>query len=269
MSDIRTKVREIYSIEQLSAGRSPIHDVHPLAKILVTLTYLVCLVSAGPYDLTRTVLFLFYPVIVIALAAIPFRMILSRALVALPFCLLAGLSNLVFNQTEAFRIGTVGISLGLMSFVVIVLRTLLSVSAVLILVAVTPVAELTGQLRRMGLPDMIVTLFEMTYRYIGTLLGEAAGMFTAYQLRAASRRGLEMRDMGSFVGMLLLRSFDRADRVYNAMKCRGYPGQVRQEAARQLKLNDCVFLALAGGSALLFRLTDLIGTAARQLGGAI
>lgn len=35
-----------------------------------------------------------------------------------------------------------------------------------------------------------------------------------------------MKDMGIFVGQLLLKSFDRAESIYVAMKCRGYDGNL-------------------------------------------
>ncbi len=63
------------------------------------------------------------------------------------------------------------------------------------------------------MPDIFVTLFEMTYRYIAVLMGEASSMYTAYMLRSTERKGLQMRHMGSFVGQLFIRSYDRAERV--------------------------------------------------------
>jgi cobalt/nickel transport system permease protein len=94
--------------------------------------------------------------------------------------------------------------------------------AVLLLIAVTPLAQITASMRRFRIPSIFIVMFEMTYRYIGVLVTEAYSMFTSYSLRNASAKGIEIKDMGNFTGQLLLRSFDRADRVYNAMKCRGY-----------------------------------------------
>jgi cobalt/nickel transport system permease protein len=64
----------------------------------------------------------------------------------------------------------------------------------------------------------------MTYRYISTLLGEAATMLTSYLLRSPRQKGVKMRDMGSFLGQLILLSAARAEHVYQAMKCRGFSG---------------------------------------------
>ncbi len=257
MADIRSKVYEIYSLEQLSSGTSGIHRLHPIVKMAATLVYMICILSFDRYALSRLVPYIFYPVVIMSMAEIPYRLILKRALVALPFCIFAGLSNVFFDSDTAIVIGGITISYGLLSFFAILLRSLFCVSAILILVAVTPFAELTAQLRRLHVPDMLVSLFEMTYRYIGTLLGEASSMFTAYSLRSRNNKGLEMKHMDSFVGQLLLRSFDRAERIYDAMKCRGYPAGKHATNQERITWADMLFLLSVVLSSVLFRVVDM------------
>ncbi|MEG1426427.1 MAG: cobalt ECF transporter T component CbiQ [Oscillospiraceae bacterium] len=256
MADIRSKVHEIYSLELLSGGQSGIHRLHPLVKILGVLTYIVAVVSFDRYALSQLVPYIFFPVLLMALAEIPYSMILKRTMIALPFCLFAGFSNLIVNTTPVLRFGGVTVSAGLLSLIAIVFRTLLSVSAVLILVAVTPFSELTAQLRRFHVPRILVMLLEMTYRYIGALLEEVSSMYTAYRLRGDSPKGIELRHMGSFVGQLLIRSFDRAERVYSAMQCRGYTLDAEQVKSRPLQGRDWVFLCTVCGLSVLFRCVD-------------
>ena len=87
----------------------------------------------------------------------------------------------------------------------------------------------------MHVPGMLVMLFEMIYRYMGTLADEAATMVMAYRMRGNGKQWPDLRHFGPFVGQLLLRSADRAERVYHAMQCRGYgnavAGKVRKDAA--------------------------------------
>ena len=45
MADIRAKTAALTSLEQLAAGHSLIHRVHPAAKLLGTAVYLLCLLS--------------------------------------------------------------------------------------------------------------------------------------------------------------------------------------------------------------------------------
>jgi cobalt/nickel transport system permease protein len=69
-------------------------------------------------------------------------------------------------------------------------------------------------------------------------------MYIAYSLRNAGGKGIKMRDMGSFAGQLLLRSFDRSDRIYNAMKCRGYSLSATAQSRQSFMLKDFIFFAM-------------------------
>jgi cobalt/nickel transport system permease protein len=131
----------------------------------------------------------------------------------------------------------------------------LCVMAALLLVATTPFTELTAQLRRLHAPMVFVMVFEMTFRYIGVLLEEVYSMTTAYKLRAGNKKALEMRHMGSFVGQLLLRGFDRAERVHAAMRCRGYSLKHVPPSRRRFKYSDALALAAVCLPSLLLRFT--------------
>jgi cobalt/nickel transport system permease protein len=72
-----------------------------------------------------------------------------------------------------------------------------------------------------------------------------------------------MRHMGSFVGQLLIRSFDRAERIYAAMKCRGYPGRTAQTAHISIRAADTVFLLSTTVPFILLRVFDMTALYAR------
>lgn len=268
MKNFSSKVNEIYSLEQFSSMDTVIHRLHPSVKITATFFYILMVVSFDRYAFTRLVPYVFYPVIIIALAEIPYSLILSRLLLALPFTMFAGISNIIFDQSIFVRILGVSISFGVVSFMTLGFRALLCVAAILILVATTPFTSLTGQLRRMKIPEMFIVLFEMTYRYIGSLIEETTIMIIAYQLRRNSNKGIDMKHMGSFVGQLLIRSFDKAQQVYDAMKCRGYGLYVRHMKKVRLTALDYGFLVIACGLPLLFRLLDVSITFQQFLPGA-
>ena len=257
MTDIQDKIQDIYSLEQLADQNTYIHSLHPFVKLCGALTYIIAVVSFDRYAFGHLVPYIFYPIILMALAEIPYSILLKRVLVALPFCLFAGLSNIIFDRTPKLYVANIAVSGGVLSFCTIMFRTFLCVMAVLILVSTTPFTQLSAQLRRFKVPEILVTIFEMTYRYIGALLLEVSSMYTAYMLRSNRKKGLEMRHMGSFVGQLLLRSFDRAERVYNAMKCRGYTLYNSYHKRKQLTGNDLLFLSVVCGFCLLFRFIDI------------
>lgn len=257
MTDIKSKIQEIYSLEQLSRQKSPVHSRHPSVKLISALVYIITVVSFDTAEFSRLIPFVFYPVILMSLSGTPWKPVLKRAAIALPFAVLAGISNIIYDREAVYIIGSLIISRGMLSFASLLIRTFYCVTAVLILIAVTPFGELSDQLRRMHVPGIFVLIFEMTYRYIGALLEEASSMYTAYILRSTKHKGLQIRHMGSFIGQLLIRSFDRAERVYSAMKCRGYSEIYRLKKVKRLLPADYIYLILACLPFITLRVYDI------------
>ena len=255
--DIRNKISVIYSLEQLSSGNSVIHSLHPMSKLLFTFVFIITVISFDRYDIYRFIPFILYLAIIIALSKTPFLMLLKRVLIVIPFCLFIGITNLVFEQNIAFTIGNLNITFGFLSFCVILFRAFLCVMAVLLLTAITPFTELTTQLLKLKMPKVFILMFEMTYRYIGVLFAEASSMHNAYLLRGAGKKAVEIRDAGSFIGSLLFRSFDRADRIYSAMKCRGYMLKNIIILENKFKMKDAVYCISIFLFCLLFRFIDI------------
>jgi cobalt/nickel transport system permease protein len=253
MSDVGARVRELRALETLSAGQTAVHRLHPLTKLLCALVFIILVASCGRYDVARLAPYLFYPCVMMALAELPYKLLLSRVLIALPFCLFAGLSNVFFDKVAAFSVGGLTVSLGVLSLAAILLKMYLCVMAALLLIATTPVSELTLELRRLRAPALFVLVFEMTFRYIGLMFEEAYSMITAYKLRSGNKKALEMRHMGSCAGQLILRGFERAGRVHAAMCCRGYPLRHVPPARRRLQYRDALALAAVCAPSLLLR----------------
>ena len=237
---MNNKIQELSALEQLSGGDTFVHRLHPTVKLLATAIFIITVISFDRYALEQLIPYIFYPTLLMMLSETPYSMLFKRFMIALPFCLFAGISNIIFDKS-------------IIPFFTIILRTYLCVMAVLLLVSVTPFSEIAGSMRRLRIPGIFVTIFEMTYRYIGVLLEEAYSMYIAYSLRSANGKGIKMRDMGSFAGQLLLRSFDRADRVYNAMKCRGYALHALPQSRQSLMLKDFIFFALVCIFCVTFR----------------
>lgn len=256
ISNIGIKMTEMYMLEQLADGKTAIHRLHPMVKLVSTLFYIVVVISVGRYDFFTLIPFLFYPSILMPISETPYKPLFKRLLIALPFSLFAGISNIIFDTQISSYIYGVGISYGVISFFTILLKTYLTVMAVLLLVSTTTLKDLSHQLTRLKVPPVIVMLFTMIYRYISILLNEASTMFTSYILRCPKGKGINIRHMGSFVGQLLLRSIDRAERVYYAMKCRGYHGAVSYAQKRKMSFNDCAYLILICAIASSFRFID-------------
>ena len=268
---MKDKIRELYALEQLSGGHTWVHKLHPTIKLLTTAVFVVVTASFDRYALGRLIPYVFYPTLLMAFSETPYAMLLKRFLIALPFCLFAGVSNVVFDRSPAFKISGAAVSFGVVSLFTILFKAYLCVMAVLLLVSVTPLAEITASMRKLRIPAIFVVIFEMTYRYIGVLFEEAYSMYLAYSLRSGGAKGVAkgvaMRDMGSFVGQLLLRSFDRANRVYSAMKCRGYVPRSLPQGKRALSSVDWVFGVAICSLCAAFRFVDVNALFVSVFGG--
>lgn len=254
---MKNNIHEFYALEGLANRNTCVHRLHPLAKLITSAVFIIMVISFDKYSFGRLIPYIFYPAFLMVLSETPYSMLLKRFLIALPFCLFAGITNVIFDRDYAFVIGGIAVSYGLISLFTILFRTYLCVMAVLILVSVTSLSELTNAMRRVRVPNIFIIMFEMTYRYIGVLVNEAYSMYIAYSLRSAKEKGIEMRHMGSFAGQLLLRSIDRAERVYNAMKCRGYVFHAFLPNRRKLKQKDIIYIIIVCGLCVTFRIVNL------------
>jgi cobalt/nickel transport system permease protein len=268
MSRFHGAAAGIDHIERLGRRSSAIHGLNAGIKLAVTLLYIALVVSFGQNEISGLMPFIFYPIVVMAMSGTPFRPLLSRLAVALPFALAVGISNMLLLTGGVFTIGGITITRGMVSFASIMLKTAFSVFAVLLLIATTPFTNIAALLTA-ARPLRIVGLqIVLTYRYIATLLGEAGDCWTAYMLRAPGLKAVRMKDMGAFMGALLLRSFDKAERVYYAMKCRGFAGVYHGSGrgAGGLTRADWVFLLVSAGALCAMRAVNislLVGAFAR------
>lgn len=209
------------SLEQCAAKSGLLQNIHPCAKFLATLCFALCTASSRD---PRTLL-LFLPVlgIIHIIARIPLALFLRRIAIALPFALFTGIWGCFFDHTVVITIANFPITGGFWMLISILLRTWLGVGIVLMLVGTTPIRTIAIAMRVMHCPTEIALLFELICRYLGTLIDEVKRIRTAYQLRGGNANSTLIQHFGSLAGSLLLHSFDRAQRIYHAMICRGYP----------------------------------------------
>lgn len=253
MSRLTDSLIRIQSLEELAEGDTAIHRIHPMAKMITTVFFLVVVISFNKYNISGLIPFVIYPILLMALGEIPYQSVLSRLLIALPFAFFAGLSNPFLDRGTVFLFLGIPVSRGLLSFASILIKTVLSVMAVLILVATTSMDRLAHELIRIKIPKIFVMQIMLTYRYLGLLITEAGNMMTAYHLRSSRQRGIRLEHAGTFMGQLLLRSFERADKVYTAMKCRGFNGEYHFALSEKMKFGDYIYGLLLCAVLLLMR----------------
>jgi cobalt/nickel transport system permease protein len=227
MNKLGKNLVDIGYMDTLAAGDSPLHRLDPRAKILTTLLFLVAVVSFNKYEISALVPFFSYPVFLILAGELPAGYLAGKILVVAPFAVLVGILNPVLDRHILFHLGSFGIAGGWVSFLSILMRFILTVSAALVLLALTGINAICEALIRTGVPKPFVIQLLFLNRYIFELTGEAERMSRARSLRSLGRGTMSFRVFIQIIGHLLLRTLDRAERVYRAMLCRGFDGRIR------------------------------------------
>lgn len=146
------------------------------------------------------------------------------------------------------QITTVGLTvLGSVTF-----KTLLSLLMVNVLILTTSIPALLHALVELRTPSLLVAIMASMYRYISVLTGE----FSAMRRAAASRNLIgsnrwQRLVIGNMIGSLFIRTYERGDRVYQAMLSRGYQGIPPVEKVQPGGKRDILALTLTVTLALL------------------
>ncbi|HWR38391.1 MAG TPA: cobalt ECF transporter T component CbiQ [Patescibacteria group bacterium] len=229
-------------LDDLSTQKTFIHSLHPGVKLLTTLFFVVAVTSFPKYEFAALLPFFFYPLAQISLGNLPWQHLLKRLLLVAPFVLFVGVFNPLLDRTPVAILGPLVLSGGWLSFFSITLRLSLTVTAALILVATTGVDGVCSGLLRLGVPRVLVVQILFMYRYLHVLLEELIRCIQAYTLRSFHGESLRFQAWGSLLGQLLLRTLDRAQRIYQAMLCRGFDGEVPFSRKRTVQSRDVMYL---------------------------
>jgi cobalt/nickel transport system permease protein len=268
MSRLATALQELRALDALALRDTPLARRDPRAKLAVTLGLIVTVLSFDRYQVAALLPLALCPAVLSAQAQVPARMMRRSLWLAAPFALTIGLANPWFERSPMLALGGVELSAGWVSFVSIVLRVALSVSATLVLVGSTGMPALCAGLSQVGVPRVLTAQLLLLQRYTHVLAEEALRMSTAHTLRAGPGRRMTLTLFASLMGQLLLRAFDRAARVHQAMLARGFDGQLRQAEGRCWQGADTAFVALWLGYFALVRAVDLPLALGRLITGA-
>jgi cobalt/nickel transport system permease protein len=242
MSRLEAALADLRLADTLAARETSLSRFDPRAKILATIAFLVAVVSFGRYSVAALLPFALYPVALVAAGEVPWRWLARKLLLAAPFAVLVGIANPVLDRAPMAVGLDLAVAGGWVSFASILLRFVLTVSAALAVVAGTGMGALCAGLAAMGTPRVFTAQLLFLWRYAFVLGGEGARMATAREARG----GLGSPTLsvyGALAGHLLLRAFERAERIHRAMLARGFDGEVRTLRPLRWAPRDTVFVA--------------------------
>jgi len=230
------------------AGESPVAALDPRTRILAAAAWAVVVVGLSS-------LVVLAAAVVIALAAartaaLPARPTATKV-VTMDGFVVALLVMLPFTTPGApvAALGPLTASAeGVRLALAIALKANAVVLMLLAMVGTLEPATLGHALRRLAVPAGLIHLMLFTVRYIALLGEEATRLRTAMRARAFAPRTDRhtLATYGYLVGMLLVRAAERAERVLDAMKCRGFDGRLVALTSFRFTRADAVAAAGAG-----------------------
>lgn len=206
---------------------------HPGLTLALTFTYLIWLGLLPVGHWTRLAAFALLLWLVMLAARRNPLLLGARALAVTPFSLAA--LPLIFSVPGPALTHVLGYPLsqpGCERFLTILMRAWLAAQAGLFSLSLLGRPRVLLALSQLGLPPLLLSIVTLMMRYLDVLHDELERMNRARLARSAGQRPpswwWRAVKVGQTAGCLLVRALDRGDRVYLAMKSRGYDGRERR-----------------------------------------
>ncbi|HEV2781021.1 MAG TPA: cobalt ECF transporter T component CbiQ [Actinophytocola sp.] len=207
------------------AGGSAVHRMAPQVKIVAALAVVVCVVATPRTEFLAFGGYLAVLVAVWMVAGIPVRWFAARAVIELPFVILAVVMPFLGGGA---RYPFLGLSLsvdGSLAGWNILAKGTLGMLVSLTLAGTTTPRDLILGLQRLHVPAMVTTVATLMLRYLAVIAAEARRMRTARLARGHDPRFLwQVGATARGIGTLFVRSYERGERVHLAMVSRGFAG---------------------------------------------
>ncbi len=242
-------ITEINRTERLSAKNTVIHNADAFAKFIVTAVYTAAVVSTDIYAPLALIPLVFYNIVIFILGEIPFRSSVPRILAVMPFVILIGIGNVISDRTVV-EVGA-GIYLcgGVVTFISIFLRGILTVTAVYLFICTTGFYPFSRKLMAHRHLRIFGWILSLLYRYIILMLEESSAIMKAYTLRRGES-GISLKAAGSVLGLFFLRVSEKADRIYGSMQLRGFGSGT---VCKKMSWRDFLYIFIFVTMILFFR----------------
>ena len=211
-------------------SKSQLHELSPQLKILATLLIVVSIAFSkiiNPFQIISHAVIVF---LIIRLSNIPLKTYLKRLTLDIPFILFAlflpflssGNNDMVFTlfSFEVYRTG-------LLEMFAILFKATAGLSMGIVLTATTTNIELIYGLQKLKLPPIIIAIMSFSIRYIDVFIDEFKRVKISMQSRGYIEKGIKtLLPIAYASGAMLIRGYERGERVYLSMISRGFTGVI-------------------------------------------
>lgn len=223
------------------------HSLAPHTRLLCTLLFVFAIVLTPNGHWFTWGIYSLILLCLILLTKVTLTVLLKRVAVESAFIFVVLLGTLFRDGGRViWAWGPLQITtLGLTILGSVTLKAFLSLLILNVLTLTTSIPALLNALLILRIPPLLVAILASMYRYINVLIGEFNAMS-----RAASSRNLMASNhwqrlvVGNMIGSLFIRTYERGERVYQAMLARGYQGIPLREKVPKGGFLDVVALTL-------------------------
>jgi cobalt/nickel transport system permease protein len=245
--------------EPFAHGDSLLHRLDPRIRVVAATALSVVVALSNQF--TTLAIALAAGLILIALARLPMMAVAGRLSVVAGFLLLLWLVlPITVGGAPLLKLGPLTANReGVAHAGRITLKSMAILSLFMAIVTTMSVATLGHTLARLRLPDKLIVLLLLTYRYVFVLDQEYQRLKRAADIRGF-RSGTNLHSYRTYaylVGMLLVRASARARRVYLAMCCRGFSGRFYTLADLSPAPHNLPFALIFGGLGILLLSLEL------------
>jgi cobalt/nickel transport system permease protein len=234
-------------IEELFAqGSSFLHRLDPRVKIIGAICFITTIALVNSFAALGCACLFSFTMLIIA--RLPWRAVSKRMLLVNGFTLFLWITlPLTYDGEHSYRLWYLTLSQeGIDLATRITLKTNTIILIIIALLTTSTVAQLGSALDRMHFPKKICFLLLYSYRYIFVIHQEYLRLLRAARMRSFSPK-TNLHTYKSFAylfGMTLVKSYNRAQRVHQAMLLRGFNGRLISLHRYEIGKADMLFLLM-------------------------
>ena len=221
-------ITQIIRFDDLASKNSPIHDLEGRIKLITTVfIILVCVVSKE----------IFIPIIleivllaILKIANLSYIDSFKRLLMLLPF----GGAIIIFQpfiqpgniiwSYSWLHITDVGLNWA----VLLLIRMIVSLTAIIIYSSTTPLQEMASSFRKLKMPRDLAMILSIMVRFLFLFVDELAAIRKSQKSRNFSIHAKNtpykwrVKQVGYTIGMMFLKAYEQGERVHKSMVSRGF-----------------------------------------------
>jgi len=204
---------------------SPIHRLAPEAKIVATLGIVVCVAITPREAIWAFGVYALIAVAIVTVSRVSPLFVLARLAAIVPFLIFALFIPFI-GTGETTVVWGMELSVdGLWASWNILAKATLGAVVTIVLTATTEVPDIMKGLGVLRVPPLLTAIAIFMVRYLELITDELNRMRVAMTARGYDPRWLsQVRPIASSAGALFVRTYERGERVHNAMVARGLTG---------------------------------------------